>query len=401
MKIEYGGNVLFSSRPLLGDHQAAGRGQQDDGHQTFFFHAQSGFADGFQMRTGVVHQDQAVGIDVRQKVADFGLAQFGQRVAEKNVNRAGNAGFQTGFAAIVHKFPEAGGVNLLFGFGKDFFIGFTGNDLAGAVLLQAFGHIERAHGEKGPGLNHQVGLDGGHQAFQEVENFHFCGHGVKHPPALRVRAFRRGAVVFRFGFLVAVLDYVVQNFVNGIFAAKAPPDNDQQDHSGSDGEQRGNLGVAHAEKDPGIDANELDEKTLQPEENEELAGNHAGSERMLDGAGAAAPDIEIDQHAGDEFINGRGMDAAIGRPSPLRADVSGLDQAVRKGHAPGDAGGGSVIAVAGDEAADTAYGVTHSCSGAGNIQHGEHVDAITAREKKQCGNAGDEAAKPGKAAAEP
>ena len=46
-------------------------------------------------------------------------------------------------------------------------------------------------------------------------------------------------MVFRFGLLVAMLDHMVQDFVYGIYFAKSTPRNDQQNHSGNDGQQRG------------------------------------------------------------------------------------------------------------------------------------------------------------------
>ena len=63
--------------------------------------------------------------------------------------------------------------------------------------------------------------------------------------------------------------------------------------------------------------------------------------------------------------------------------------------------GHAVVAVAGNQAADAAHGISHGRRGAGNIQHGEHVHAVAPRDDQQRGNAGDEASKPGKAAAEP
>src|ERR1051326_4431148 len=259
------------------------------------------------MRAGVVHQDQAIGIDLGKKMPDFGLTKFEQRVAKQHVDGPRNARLQTGFAAEVDKFLQAGGLNLLFGLGKDFFVWLAGNDLAGAVLLQPLSHIDGAHGEKRPGLNHQVGFYGGHQALQKIQDFNFGGHGVKHPPALGVGTFRRGAMVFRLGFLVAMLHHVVQDFVYRIYLAKSTPRNDQQDHSGKDGQQRGQLRVAHAPQNPGIDADELHQEALNAEQDQKFAGDHAGTKRMLYGARAAAPYVPINEHAGQEFIDRRGM----------------------------------------------------------------------------------------------
>ena len=62
-----------------------------------------------------------------------------------------------------------------------------------------------------------------------------------------------------------------------------------------------------------------------------------GAKRMLDGACAAPPYIPADQHAGDEFIDRRGMHGAVLRPAfsaHVHAGLRGGNQAVRKGHAP-------------------------------------------------------------------
>ena len=77
-------------------------------------------------------------------------------------------------------------------------------------------------------------------------------------------------MVFRLGFLVAMLHHVVQHFVYGIYFAKSTPRNDQQNNSGHDGQQRGQLRVAHAPQDSRIDADELHQKSLNAKEDQEI-----------------------------------------------------------------------------------------------------------------------------------
>src|SRR5262249_3968147 len=141
--------------------------------------------------------------------------------------------------------------------------------------------------------------------------------------------------------------------------------------------------------------------SLQAKEDEKFAGNYAWAERMLNGARAAPPDVKVDQYAGDEFINRRGMDAAIRGRAPLWAGLRGRHQAIRKGHAPGQMRGASIIAIAGDEAADAPHGIAHGCGRAADIEHGQHADAIAARQHQQRSYPRDKSAKPGKAPTEP
>src|SRR5471030_1583075 len=107
-------------------------------------------------------------------------------------------------------------------------------------------------------------------------------------------------MVFRFGFLVAMLDHMVQDLVYGIYFAKSTPRNDQQNYSGHDGQQRRELRVSHAPEHMRVDAEKLDQKALNAEQDKKFAGNHAGPQRMLNGARAASPYVPADQHADDE-----------------------------------------------------------------------------------------------------
>src|SRR3954471_6308426 len=112
---------------------------------------------------------------------------------------------------------------------------------------------------------------------------------------------------------------------------------------------------------------------------------------------AESPEVIEDEHAYDELVDGRGMDAAIGRRAPLDtrpAGAAGRNQAVGKGHAPGQRGGLAVVAVAGDEAAEAADGVADGGGGGASVHKREQRDAIVSREINQRDDAGDEAAEP-------
>src|SRR5882724_11665454 len=111
-----------------------------------------------------------------------------------------------------------------------------------------------------------------------------------------------------------------------------------------------------------VDAEELDQKALNAEQDKKLPCNHAGPKRMLYRPRAAPPYIPADEHAGDEFINRRGMHRAILRPAVNRARAirpSGGNQTIRKGHAPRKVRRLAIVAIAGDEAADATQTVPH------------------------------------------
>ena len=51
----------------LGDDEAAWGGQKDDGEQSLGLHGARGIADDFVVRAGVVDQDDAVRVDLREE----------------------------------------------------------------------------------------------------------------------------------------------------------------------------------------------------------------------------------------------------------------------------------------------------------------------------------------------
>ena len=208
-------------------------------------------------------------------------------------------------------------------------------------------------------------------------------------------------MVFSLGLPVSMLDYVVEDLVDRVDFAKSTPRKNQQRHSGRDGQQRCRLRVAHPPQHRRVDADKFHQEALQPKQDQELAGNHACCQRMLNRARPAPPDVPVDQHPGKELIKRRRVDPAIRRRAPLRTGQGGGHQSVRKSHAPGKMRGPAVITVAGDQAADASHGITHRRRGAANIQHGELAYAIAPRQRQQCDDPGHKAAEPREPAAKP
>ena len=82
---------------------------------------------------------------------------------------------------------------------------------------------------------------------------------------------------------------VVQDTVDGIDLAKSTPRKDQKNDSCNRGKESGELSIAHAEDHSWIDADEFDQKALDPKKHQEFAGNHAGCQRMLQAPLSSAP----------------------------------------------------------------------------------------------------------------
>src|ERR1700727_1025322 len=72
----------------LGDDEAAGGGQEDGGEEAFGFHGFGGVADDFVVGAGVVHEDEAVGIDLGEEALYFLLADGHIGVREEEVDGA-------------------------------------------------------------------------------------------------------------------------------------------------------------------------------------------------------------------------------------------------------------------------------------------------------------------------
>src|SRR5215813_11469942 len=78
---------LFTAFSLLGHNQPARGWQQDDRDQPVALHLECSLADLLQMRTGIVHKNDTKGRNLRQKPANFLLADRHVAVAKEQVDR--------------------------------------------------------------------------------------------------------------------------------------------------------------------------------------------------------------------------------------------------------------------------------------------------------------------------
>ena len=83
----------------LREDQSARRRQQQDRKQSFALQVQRGFAYDFQMRAGVVHQDEPIRVHLRQEARDFLLADGHVAVGEEQVDGAADLHLQRRFVA--------------------------------------------------------------------------------------------------------------------------------------------------------------------------------------------------------------------------------------------------------------------------------------------------------------
>src|SRR5581483_1616657 len=128
---------LTSAVAFLGDHQAARGGQKDNRNQTFSLQLERSFADDFQVRTGVVHEDETVRIHLRQKTPHLLFTDGHVTVAEQEINLSFDFYFQAGLVAKVNPVLELGRIETLLRFCEDHRVELAGDDAATPVLLQA------------------------------------------------------------------------------------------------------------------------------------------------------------------------------------------------------------------------------------------------------------------------
>ena len=83
-------------------------------------------------------------IHLREKFANFLLAERRVAIAEKQIDAAFDFHLQAGFIARVDPFGEAGRSEALLRSGENFGVVFAGDDAAEAVGFQAFGEAQRA-----------------------------------------------------------------------------------------------------------------------------------------------------------------------------------------------------------------------------------------------------------------
>lgn len=169
------------------------------------------------------------------------------------------------------------------------------------------------------------------------------------------------------------------------------------DGSYQDGSEGGDLGVAHAPVEAGIDADELDEEASYAAEEEIEAGEPAELARC----GSEAPE-EPGEGGGEEELVDRGrLDEGVRRDGGDEGVGAHVD-------APGEGGDFAIVAVAGGEAADTANSVAQGSGGGGEVEHadagadagkavGFGLDAL----EEEHGDAGQEASEPSEASLEP
>ncbi len=189
--------------------------------QAFAFELQGGFADRAQVRAGVVDDDQAPGAHLRQEAADFGFAEIGVGVGEKQVDGAVHGHFERAFVAQVHVGGQGvGRREALAGAGEDDGVKFAGDDFAGfcvgclgrerlRVALEAAGDPLSADAEKAAGFDDELWFQRGDEGGEQFEDFELGAHGVEHGPLLGVGALGGGAVVL--GLQLAVGAVVLQH----------------------------------------------------------------------------------------------------------------------------------------------------------------------------------------------
>lgn len=178
----------------------------------------------------------------------------------------------------------------------------------------------------------------------------------------------------------------------------------QKKNSKKYGAEAGALRVGHSKKRARIEADEFDEEARNSRKNqvaaEDLPISLHGSFFGCSSRGPA-PEKIGNQHPGNEFVDGRGINAAIGGPAVLHASLGRGDNSVGKGHAPRPmpGSGHAVVAVAGEKAADASDGVANGGGGRTGIEENEHGDFFAARENEKGGESTEESSKPGKSVA--
>ena len=91
-----------------------------------------------------MHQDEPVGIDLRQKAGDFLLANGHVTVAEKQIDSAFDCHLQAGLVAQVNPFRQSRIGDPVLRLGEHDEIELTADHLAKAIALEPFGDPQRA-----------------------------------------------------------------------------------------------------------------------------------------------------------------------------------------------------------------------------------------------------------------
>src|ERR1017187_10160745 len=147
-----------------------------------------------------------MGIDLRQKAANFPFANGHVTVAEEEVNRALDLHLEARFMAQFDPLGEPGTLDSRLGVLVDLAIELAGNDASASVGLQSLGDPKRADTAKGSRLHHQFRLNGGDDGAQELEHLGLGGHGIEHVPAFRMRTLGSRPMIFGLQLIAATLD---------------------------------------------------------------------------------------------------------------------------------------------------------------------------------------------------
>src|SRR4051812_13456787 len=103
-----------------------------------------------------------------------------------------------------------------------------------------------------------------------------------------------------------------------------------------------------------INANEFDEKARDARPQQIFGRDFAERPRTAQCLCAEPPQIPEQHNAKEEFVDGRGVNAAVEWLSVVAADLRAGNQAVKEAHAPRDVRRYAVIAVPGNQTADPA-----------------------------------------------
>src|SRR5580698_4848713 len=100
-----------------------------------------------------MHEDETMGVYLREKLANFLLAQRSVTVAEEKIDAALDFHVEAGFIARVNPLAKAGRIETLPRERKNFCIVLARNDATETVGFQAFGEAKSAQARECAGLH--------------------------------------------------------------------------------------------------------------------------------------------------------------------------------------------------------------------------------------------------------
>ena len=115
------------------------------------------------------------------------------------------------------------------------------------LALRPSRDAQRAQAGKRAGLDDKFRLERDHNRFKKIEHFDFGAHRIVHVPALRMRAFRSGAVIFRLENIATRRNvlYDAMLFFRRVELAFNTP---KKHRAEQDGNNAGDLCIGHAEE---------------------------------------------------------------------------------------------------------------------------------------------------------